>query len=92
MPWPRYEDLVTEFFQAADQDCWMDFDYVPEEAGPMLEDHALVRQASLDEIKTMLTYCVRGERFCDGHWGAMIERGHVPRLLERLAEIRAEQD
>jgi hypothetical protein len=26
---------------------------------PMLEDHALVRRASLDEIKSMLTYCVR---------------------------------
>jgi hypothetical protein len=92
MPWPEYEEVVTEFFRAAGQDCRMDFDYVPEEAGRMLEDHALVRQASLGEVKTMLTYCVRDERFCDGHWGAMIERGNVPRLLERLAEIRAEQD
>jgi hypothetical protein len=37
----------------------------------------------------MLTYCVRGERFSEGHWGAMIEQGHVRRLLERLVEIRA---
>ena len=22
--------------------------------------------ASLQEIKSMLTYCIRGERFCDG--------------------------
>jgi hypothetical protein len=56
----------------------------------MLEDEARVRRASLDEIKTMLTYCVRGERFCDGHCGEMIEQGHVRRLLERLEEIRAE--
>jgi len=67
----------------------MDFDYVPQEAGRMLEDPALVRRASIDEIKTMLTYCVRGERFCEGHWGAMIEGGHVRRLLERLKEIQA---
>ncbi len=90
MPWPNYEDLVTEFFAAAGQDCWMDFDCVPEEAGRMLEDLARVRRASLDEIRTMLTYCVRGERFCDGHWAAMIEGGHVQRLLERLAEIGAQ--
>ncbi len=89
-PWPEYEDVVKEFFEVAGQDCWMDFDYVPEEAGRMLEDRALVGRASLDEIKTMLTYCVRGERFCDGHWGEMIEQGHVRRLLERLEEIRAE--
>jgi len=62
MPWPNYEDLVTEFFAAAGQDCW----------------------------KAMPTYCVRGERFCDGHWAAMIEGGHVQRLLERLAELQAQ--
>ena len=66
----------------------MGFDYVPEEAGRMLEDPALVRRASLDQVRTMLTYCVRGERFCDGHWAAMIEGWHVRRLLERLAEIQ----
>jgi hypothetical protein len=90
MPWPRYDPVVVRFFDAAGQDCWMDFDYVPQEAGRMLEDPALVRRASLDQIKTMLTYCVRGERFGEGHWGAMIEGGHVQRLLERLAEIRAQ--
>jgi hypothetical protein len=51
---------------------------------------ALVRRASLDQVKTMLTCCVRGERFGEGHWGAMIEGGQVQRLLERLAEIRAQ--
>ena len=53
----------------------------------MLEDEELVRAADLSQIRTMLTYCVRGERFGDGHWGAMIEQGHVRRLLERLKEI-----
>lgn len=67
----------------------MDFDYVPEEAGRMLEDRALVRQASLDQVRAMLTYCVRGQRFCDGQWCAMIEQGHVRRLPERLAESQA---
>lgn len=90
MPWPRYDAIVIRFFETASQDCWMDFDHVPQEAGRMLEDHALVRRASLDQVKTMLTYCVRGERFGEGHWGAMIELGHVRRLLERLAEIRAQ--
>ncbi len=56
MPWPRYATVVTELFEAAGQDCWMDFDYVPQEAGRMLEDLALVRRASLDQVRTMLTY------------------------------------
>ena len=90
MPWPVYDEVVKEFFEAAGQGCWMDFEYVPIEAGRMLEDEARVRRASMDEIRTMLTYCVRGERFGEGHWSAMIEGGHVRRLLERLAELQAE--
>ena len=49
-----------------------------------------LKAASLSEIKTMLTYCVRGERFSDGHWAAMIEKGYIRRVLERLNEIKLE--
>jgi hypothetical protein len=87
MPWPVYDEVVNELFEAAGQDCWMDFEYVPDQAGQLLLSEYGVRNATLDQLKTMLTYCVRGERFCDGHWGVMIEGGHVRRLLERLAEL-----
>ena len=40
-----------------------------------------------DDGSLKLAYCVRGEHFCDGHWGAMIEGGQIRRLLLRLAEI-----
>jgi len=56
----------------------------------MLRDENLVKTASLFQIKTMLTFCVRGERFSDGHWAAMIEKGYIRRLLERLNEIKSE--
>ena len=45
------------------------------QAGQLLLSEDGVRNATLDQIKTMLTFCVRGERFSDGHWGAMIEPG-----------------
>jgi hypothetical protein len=56
----------------------------------MLRDEELVRTASLAQIKTMLTFCVRGERFSDGHWGAMVEKGYIRRILERLNEIKSQ--
>ena len=87
MPWPTYDPVVEEFFRLAGAECWTDHDYEPAEAGRMLEDEGLVGAADLPQIRTMLTYCVRGERFCDGHWGEMVEGGHVRRLLERLKEI-----
>ena len=55
----------------------------------MLQDEERVKAASLEEIKSMLTFCVRGERFSSGHWGVMISQGYIRRLLERLQEINA---
>ncbi len=56
----------------------------------MVEDEAFIQKSSLAEIKTMLTYCVRGERFCDGHWGAVLESGKLVKILERLEALRDE--
>jgi hypothetical protein len=87
MPWPEYDELVEEFFQMASKECWCNYNYQNEEAVRMLEDHEIIRNASLSQIKTMLTFCVRGERFCDGHWASMIESDNIRRILERLAEL-----
>jgi hypothetical protein len=90
MLYPVYPDDVIEFYRLAGQPCWSDYDYEPREAARMLADEAFIRRATLDEIKTMLTYCVRGERFSDGHWGAMLESGKVIALLKRLRVLRAQ--
>ena len=88
MFYPVYPDDVVEFYRLAGQLCWSDYDYEPWEAARMLADEALIQRATLDEIKTMLTYCVRGERFSDGHWGAMLASGKVVALLARLQVLR----
>jgi hypothetical protein len=92
MPWPEYDELVVEFFRVAAGEGWVDYDYRPEEASAMLMDNEVVSNAGLAQIRTMLTFCLRGERFSDGHWGEMIAGGHIRRLLERLAELGRESD
>ncbi len=87
MPFPEYNQVVEDFFRAAGKECWCDYGYDPSEAGQMIRDTEFVKNSSLAQIKTMLTYYVRGERFCDGHWGAMIESGYIRNLLERLSEL-----
>lgn len=91
MPWPQYNPAVEAFMRAAGQEAWSDDGYRPPLAASMLQDADFVGRASLAEIRTMLTYCVRGERFSDGHWAAMIERGYLRRLLERLRQLRQEE-
>jgi hypothetical protein len=90
MPYPAYPPVVEEFFRLAGQDCWCDFQYAPEQAGEMVRDDAAIASASLAQIKTMLTFCVRGERFCDGHWGAMVREGRIGAILRRLSQLRSE--
>lgn len=87
MPWPEYNQIVMEFVNAVSKDCWLDRDYQPEEARRLLDEEELVKKANLDQIRSMLTYFVRGERFSDGHWGAMVQNGEIGRLLQRLAEL-----
>ncbi|MDO9171294.1 MAG: DUF6508 domain-containing protein [bacterium] len=92
MTYPDYAEEVEHFFRLAARECWTDSGYSPAEAGSMLDDHEAIRAADLARIKTLLTYCVRGERFGDGFWETMIVDGHVRRLLERLAEIGSLDD
>jgi len=90
MPYPIYCDDVLKFFKLAGQAYWSDYEYKPLEAYEMLSDDRFIATASLDDIKTMLTYCVRGERFMDGHWAHMLESGRIVALLRRLAMLRKE--
>jgi hypothetical protein len=87
MPYPVYPDDVRRFFELAAQPCWSDYGYKPSEAGDLAHE-AFIRQATLDEIKTILTYCVRGERFSDGHWGSMLASGVIMAILKRLKHLR----
>ena len=90
-PYPNYNPVVEAFFRLLSSDGWLDHEYNPERAYQMLKDQNGIKTSSLSQIKTMLTFCVRGERFSDGHWAQMIEQGHIRRLLERLNEIKSKQ-
>jgi hypothetical protein len=87
MPWPEYEPVVEEFIRISSAECWTDYKYQNNLAEQMLNNEDAIKTADLAQIKTMLTYCVRGERFCTGHWSAAIENGQVRRLLQRLADL-----
>ncbi len=88
MPYPTYHEDVEQFYRLAGQACWSDYDYKPAEAARMVRDDEFIANASIADIKTMLTYCVRGERFCDGHWGEMLRSGRIVAILKRLRVLR----
>ena len=87
--WPVYNKTVKDFVRVASRKCWCVYEYDPTEAEQMLADEAFVRSASLAQIKTMLTYCIRAEHLGPGAWAWVIEQGRVRRLLERLVVLQA---
>ncbi len=85
---PDYNDEVIELFKLISQPYWCDYSYSADTAGNMVYDDDSIKNANLDEIKTMLTYCCRGESFCSGHREDMIIQGRLEKLFARLVEIR----
>jgi hypothetical protein len=88
LPTRVYEEDVKLFFDAAAQPHWTDRAYSPQAAAEFLKDDQQIEQATLGEIKSLLTYCVRGERFMDGHWENLLSSGKIMRILERLQVLR----
>lgn len=88
MPWLEYSPVVEEFVKAASKKCWQDYEYVEKDVNSLLADKTFISRASIREIRTILTFCIRGERFCTGHLEGVIEDGTIRALLERLEELR----
>ena len=50
-PWPDYDETVSRFVDAVRRDCWLDPEYVPEEAGKLMTSETAIRKATVPEIQ-----------------------------------------
>ena len=88
LPGPEYDEAVLQFFRVVESEIWTDPHYVSKNIGRMLnENPEVIESADIDLLKSVMTWCVRGERFAEGHWAAVIESGIIRRILERLSTI-----
>lgn len=85
---PVYPHDVVAFYRWASDSVWMDTGYDPAQAGQLIQDDDYIAGATLQQLRPLLTFCVRGERFSDGHWAAMLENGRVQAILRRLTVLR----
>ncbi len=90
-PYPQYPADVLAFFETLGSDSWwFDRNYRMEELQSAIENDGYIARASLAEVRSLLTYCTRGEKFCDGFWGGVLETGRVRLILARLRALLAE--
>lgn len=91
-PYPVYTGTVSEFFRTAGKKCWTDHDYLKKVDYDLMKKKDIILSLSLEEIKAVLTWCVRGEKFSTGHWNAVLENGIIFAVLERLILLKEEMD
>lgn len=87
-PYPDYNEDSDKFFRFLQMSKWMDCYHIPEELHEIIEDVHSIEKADIATIRRLLTYCVRGERFCDGFFGVMLRDGKITAILKRLQTLR----
>jgi NDP-sugar pyrophosphorylase family protein len=82
----KYHPSVLTFFELASQDHWKDYQYVDNFSEKMIEP-GKIEEASINQLKTIITWCDRMERFFEGHWEYVIENDIIKRVLKRLIQL-----
>lgn len=88
---PGYRKELVDFIRLASADCWTDRDYAVNMRETLRTPSGLA-EASLSDLRTLLTWLSRGERFCNGTWGEAVRSGLVQALLQRLQILCREAD
>jgi hypothetical protein len=90
IPAEIHKPLVRELMRVlADNNFVQPFNWVrwQPEAVRFFGGTRSVANANLETCVKLLTLHVRKDRFCSGHFGAMLVRGHIQRILNRVACI-----
>lgn len=95
MPFVTYSDAVSEFIQAAyaNELVLRDFDWPiwaqTAEAAALRDDRAQLAEASPDQLKRLLTICIRQDRFVEGALLSAFESGLILNIVRRAAVLSA---
>jgi hypothetical protein len=91
VPYYSMTGEAMDFFRAI-RPILFPFDWTSwqEEAEKYVADPQALETADLLALRKLLTTHVRRNRFVEGHFGEMLESGHITAVLIRLKEIRGQ--
>ena len=84
---PIYARDVVTFFMAIGLRPWVDPNYRSLRPERFVAEPGLIERATWPELRALLNHCARGERFCDGYWSSVFQKGVVQAALRRLDQI-----
>ena len=88
----QYRKDVREFFALLQEREWDYLDYLSPEIREFVKYPDKIQFATLKQIKGILTYCLKGERYVEGHRNVMLKRGVVQEALRRLKNLGAKKE
>ncbi|MDZ7723444.1 MAG: DUF6508 domain-containing protein [candidate division KSB1 bacterium] len=87
----QYRKDVREFFALLQESEWDYLDYLSPEIREFIKYPDKIQFATLKQIKGILTYCLKGERYVEGHRNVMLKRGVVQEALKRLKNLDTQE-
>ncbi len=96
MPFPRYDDEMQQFVKTVYDSEFIDTDYFKTlelyEIKRPPETIQYLESAPLPLVCAVLTWYIRGERFCNGLWCEAIENSAFLTILQRLKALIDKED
>lgn len=92
LSYPVYDSKFMKFIDSFYHSSIVDYDYKNTLEkhygdGEGINMHEIVKTADINQLKAILTECVRVERFCDGAWANYIKSDLFLDILRRLKNL-----
>ena len=85
--WWEYPEEIHHFIDEIASSEWIDYEYNASRELAKFRDEQYMQNATEDEICSILTAFIRGERFCEGFIGNSFNKAYVKNTISRLAVI-----
>lgn len=82
--YPVYPAEVNSFFSVLAEEPWVDHRYEPNEVENILGS---IDSASMTQIRWVLTWIMRSERFCNGNWNTCLRERKLDPVIIRIKEL-----
>ncbi len=78
----EYPEPIHRFISVISIPYWTDTNYTNKPVHEWLQNANNLPKLALNDLKSLFTYFVRQERFCEGFWQIMTEKDYVSQVLK----------
>lgn len=85
--YPNYPEPIKNFMLELSNSKWGYTGYDPAKGRELIEQ---IETATMLDLRSICTWCSRGERFMDGHWINVLQSDILDKVISRAKELTFE--